>query len=308
MENGKMEKNLTGAFMKRISYFLLTGFIFMNYACNKDSVSKDDYSSVSDYRIKRMVHYSSSTSDRETMGVEYTYDNSGNLIKESYYDYYPQKVLYMYREYKYSANKKIREDIYDGTVYELRLGLYSIFHYTDGNLTKEEVFSGYDNSYIHSLNYEYDSRNNLVRRYHEMVNDIASDVRYSYNDKNRLILEENTASGSTEYKYIKYIYDDKDREIKQEYYNIDWQLLYYVSKIYENGSSNPSEEFHSAYQTRYRHYYDQWDNLEETVINDSCSLFRRTYNGKLLIESINYNVVWGCVESGMTKYEYDKVH
>jgi hypothetical protein len=300
--------------MKRLSYFLLTVFIFIGYACNKDSddLIENEYSRASDYRIKRMVHYSSSNSTKESRGIEYSYDDSGNLIKESYYDYYPQKILWTYKEYDYSGNKKIRQNVYDGAVTNLTLGLYYIYHYTNDNLTKEELFRGYDNSFAYAMNYEYDNHNNLIRRYMDDADyGITGDVRYVYNDKNQLTLEENTAFDLTDYKYIKYIYDEKDREIKLEYYNIEWQLLYYVSKVYENDSSNPSGEIrfdnNNTQLNKYNHYYDKWNNLVQTVINDDCSLFRRKYKGELLIEAINYDLVWGCVEVGMTRYEYEKI-
>jgi hypothetical protein len=270
-----------------------------------------DYPKTSDYRIKRMVYYSSSNSDKESMSTEYAYDSNGHLIRESYYEYFPQQtVLYMYKEYEYSANKKIRENTYNGAAPNLTLGLYSLFHYTNDNLTKEEIFRGYDNSFAYSMNYEYDNRNNLTRRYMNGT-DISGDVRYVYNDKNQLTLEENTAIDLNEHKYIKHIYDEKDREIKLEHYNFDWQLLYYVEKVYENDSSNPSEELrfdnNNAPQTKYNHYYDKWNNRVETVINDGYSLFRRTYKGELLIEAIHYDLVWGCAEVGMTGYEYEKI-
>ncbi|MDR0750786.1 MAG: hypothetical protein LBF62_14615 [Tannerellaceae bacterium] len=180
----------------------------------------------------------------------------------------------MYKIYIWQGNSLVRQNIYNGAAPNLTLGLYSIFHYTAGQLTKEEVFNGYDNSYIHSINHEYDDRNNLTRQY--MMSGeygISGNVR----DPN-------------EYKYTKHIYDEKGRETRLEYYNADWLLLHY------NNHTQLSKRFH---------YYDRWNSLTETAIGNDCSLFRKTYRGELLMEVINYNPVWGCNQAGMTRYEYE---
>jgi len=64
---------------------------------------------------------------------------------------------------------------------------------------------------------------------------------------------------------------------------------------------------------KYQHFYDKWGNLTETVINDECSMFKRKYDGGLLIEEIHYWAheygfhFWGqAPESGMSRYEYEK--
>jgi hypothetical protein len=61
---------------------------------------------------------------------------------------------------------------------------------------------------------------------------------------------------------------------------------------------------------QYQHHYDKWGNLTETILNDDCSLFKRKYNGELLIEEIHYRDPFGkdgCTENGMSRYEYEKI-
>lgn len=303
--------------MKRFTYFLLLGVLFIGFGCKKDSISKEEdpvslgnYPKLSEYRIKRVVHYSSSTSSEERSGIEYLYDKDGNLIRESYYKY-PAKTLFLEKVYEYSDKIKVKQKTYSGETNNLTVGLYSLFHYLDGHLIKEEVFGGYDNSFVHSLNYEYHN-DNLIRQYmdHSSIG-ILGEMKYTYDNQNRLILEENSASGSTDYKYTKHLYDKNGQESKIEYYNMNWDLLYYTEKVYKNNYPNPLEELrfdkYGKLQNKYRHSYDRWNNLTETVINDGCSTFRRKFDGELLIKSINYDLAWNCVEGGMTKYEYEKI-
>lgn len=56
--------------------------------------------------------------------------------------------------------------------------------------------------------------------------------------------------------------------------------------------------------------YDQLGNLTESIINDKCSIFKRIYSGKLLIEEIHYwpdlMDILEQAESGISRYEYEK--
>jgi hypothetical protein len=135
---------------------------------------------------------------------------------------------------------------------------------------------------------------------------ISRELKYVYDDQNRLVLEE---GGVNDYKYVKYIYDNSSREIKSEYYNVNWELIRYVDKVYEGTSKLVIEELYydkDGVQTlKYQHLYDKWGNLTETILGD-CSLFKRKYNGELLIEEIHYDLVWDCTERGMSKHEYEK--
>src|SRR5690606_8806508 len=135
----------------------------------------------------------------------------GNLIRESYYNY-PAKTLFLEKAYEYSNNIKIKQKTYSGLVNNLTLGLYSDFYYLDDRLIKEEVFRASDNSFVHSLNYEYHN-NKLTRQYtYDPTYGTRGDIKYTYDDKNRLVLEENSALDVNEYKYKKHLYDKNGRE------------------------------------------------------------------------------------------------
>lgn len=63
---------------------------------------------------------------------------------------------------------------------------------------------------------------------------------------------------------------------------------------------------------KYQHFHDKWGNLIESIINDECTMFKRKYEGELLLEEIHY---WAheygfhgtgqMPESGMLRYEYE---
>lgn len=302
--------------MKQITYFLLIGVLFIGFGCEKDNLSKEDpisngnHPKLSEYRIKRVVHYSSSTSSEERSGIEYFYNKEGNLIKESYFNY-PAKRLFLEKVYEYSDKIKVKQKTYSGETDNLTVGLYSVFHYLDGHLIKEEVFRGHDSSFVHSLNYEYHN-NNLIRKYrYDPAFGTMAEMKYTYDNKSKLVLEENSTFDVNEYKYKKHVYDENGQEVKTEHLNVNWDLLFYIERVYEKENPNPLQELkfdkNGKLQSKQLYSYDRWNNLIETVINDGCSTFRRKFDGELLIESISYDLIWNCVESGMTKYEYEKI-
>lgn len=120
-------------------------------------------------------------------------------------------------------------------------------------------------------------------------------MKYTYDNQNRLILEESTAIDVDDYKYVKHIFDNSGREIKIEYINVNKELIHYTEifyDVYDGANKQPEKELNfdkNGNQTvKYQHYYDSLGNLTETVINDECSMFKRKYNGNLIIEEILY--------------------
>jgi len=320
--------------------FILAGSI--------SSCDKEDYSishNPEKFQLTKILQYSSSTSRSPVRGVEYTYDNSGNMIRESFYDYQPTTFLWTYKEYEYSGNKVIKEKIYDGEVGNLRFSQYVDYTYEDDKLVKEEYCRVVDGSLLNSMNYEYDERGNLVRQYqYEPRYGITRDMKYVFDHRNRLILEENTIFGVANLKYIKYTYDDNDREIKKEYCYDNWDIHRWTEKMYNGTNKLPEIELHygeNEIQTQKilclydnqgnlienhfydwngiltgnaMHYYDKWGNHTETK-NNECTSFKRKYKGKLLIEVFHYLSLpttesgkGGCTpESGVARYEYRKI-
>ena len=266
-------------------------------------------------RLSKILQYSNSTDFKLGGEIDYTYDNAGNMIKESFYDCHSTKILYTYKEYEYSGKKKIKEKIYDGEAGNLKLGSYTVYTYDGENLVKEENYRN-DGLLFYSEIYEYDSANNLIREYtDDPVYGILFDVKYSYDNQSRLILEDYSAFGINDAKYIKHIFDNSGREIKVEYYDINWNLIQYSENIYD-GNSKLSEKTvnydkNGIKTAEYKHFYDKWGNLTETTNQNGCSYFKRIYNGDVLIEEIKY-WTWDtgfndCSESGMSRYEYEKI-
>jgi len=292
--------------MKKLTAFLLilAGSFF---SCEKEDNNPENF------RLLKVFNYASSTSANPTDGVEYTYDETGNMVKESFYSYRPTTALYMYFEYEYSGNKKMNMKLFRESSGTFRLNWRIDYFYEGDHLFKEEHREA-DGFLSISTYYEYKD-GNLIREYSDKAGyGISDEIKYTYDHLNRLILEENTTSDVDDYKYIKYIYDSLGRKIKLEYYNMNWELIRYVEKVYGGRSKLPVKDLHynkDGTQTlQYQHFYDHLGNLTETIYNNECSLFKRKYNRGLLIEEIRYldpSKKRGCLEDVMLRYEYEKL-
>ena len=248
-------------------------------------------------KLVKILRYSSSDASKLTGEVVYEYDKTGNLVKEMIFD---GNYLVFYIEYEYSGKKIIKQKYFTNTG-----NMYSYIDYfydAKGRILKEESIMG---TSVHTTDYEYDENGNMTRK---------GTIKFVYDNQNRLILEETSEIDVSDYyhKYLKRIYDNDSREIKLEYYNVNWELIKYVEKTYIGTNKVPDKELHygkNDNQTaKHQHFYDSWGNLIETTVNDICTLFKRKYNGKLLMEEIHYwGPEWGCSERGMSRYEYEKI-
>ena len=300
--------------MKKATLLFL--FIILIISCEKH----DNAYNYEKLRLLKISKFSNSSGSKLTDEVVYAYDKSGNMVKESFYDGNSTKILWMYKEYEYLDDKKVKEKIFDGEAGNPTLGLYNEYFYEGDLLVKEGTYCGgvCYGTLIHSMNYEYDERGNLTRKYmYDPDYGISGDLKYTYDNQNRLILEETTVVDVNDYdhKYLKHVYDNAGREIKLEYYNVNQNLIRYVVKVYKGTNKLTSMDLYydkNGIQTaEYQHFYDKWENLTETINSKGCSYFKRKYFGKLLIEEINY-WTWDtgfddCTESGMSKYEYDEL-
>lgn len=299
---------------------LLIAFMAFCSSCDKnESLTSDNPKNV---RLSKILRYSNSSASKLTRETVYTYDKNGNMIKEEFFSFNAKtKILERYDEFEYSGDKKTKMLLFSGVAGAPTLGSYIEYFYKNDLLVKEETRQGRGNygSLIHSTNYEYDERGNLIRRYrNDPIYGISGDMKYTYDNQNRLILEENTATDPNEHKYTKHIYDQSGRKIKTEYTNKNEELTQYTVFSYNETSKLLEKELSfdkNGNQTyKLQHYYDRWGNLTETVINDECSMFKRTYNGKLLIEEIHYwwheygyHGTGQMPENGMSRYEYEKI-
>ncbi|MDR2148551.1 MAG: hypothetical protein LBE91_19095 [Tannerella sp.] len=273
------------------------------------------------FRLIKILKYSNSTASRLAGETVYEYDPAGNMIRESLYEYYNDlstKILWMYREYEYSGSKKTKMKIFDGEAGNPTLGSYYVYTYRGDLLVKEEIYDGRFNSLITSTGYEYDGKGNLIRedRYDHRYYGLLGSLKYVYDDQDRLITVLTTDGVLDYYPCEKYVYDDNGRVIKLEYHEYEG-LASYTEKTYNGASELPDKELlYDKNGNQYRklqHYYDEWGNLTETVINDECSMFKRKYNGKLLMEEIlywwheyGYFGTGQMPENGMSRYEYEE--
>ncbi|MCL2328590.1 MAG: hypothetical protein FWC39_08785 [Bacteroidetes bacterium] len=291
--------------MLKIFFSLFIVILFTGTGCDKQEEKED-------YKLVRKFIYPRSTSTEYNTSYEYIYDKYGNMIKEMYY---LDKQLHFYIEYEYSKNKKTKEKIFYKSAENFYLNRYTNYSYEGDLLVKEETFSieyGSDNySFDYSTTYEYDKRGNLVRKcmYNAAIIGIVTELKYTYDNQNRLILEEIDG-----YKSTKHVYDDSGRKIKIEYYNINGDLLEYEEKVYNGTNKSPEKDLYydknGNLSTTYQHFYDIWGNLTQTSVDGGCTLFERKYDGKLLIEEINYwpeGVEGGCTIRSRLKYEYENL-
>lgn len=271
----------------------------------------NDYPSPENYRLTKILNFSNST-DSEPYGfVNLKYDGNGNLINESLYDF--PNTLYTYREYDYENNVLIEKRIYDGQVGDLKLGTYRKYEYDNNKLTKESLFLA-DGTLKYTTHYEYDG-NKLLTTY--KVDDelgIHHQYKYTYNDLDSVILEETFMYDQKLDGYIKYYYDAIDRLFKSENYNSDGTLIQTEIKNYNGSSILPSEEIYydnsGTLTQKYQLLYDNLDNLTEIRLVNNIefhTLFKKKYEGKLLVEHIQYAPTWGYSEWYVARYEYSKI-
>ena len=260
-------------------------------SCDKENIPQENL------KLVKILRYSDFSASILSGEVVYEYDKTGNLVKEMIYD---ENYLVFYIEYEYSGIKIIKQKHFTniGNMYSY----IDYFYDAKGRIIREE---SHMETSVHITDYEYDENGNMTRK---------GTIKYVYDNQNRLILEETSEIGVSDYyhKYLKYIYDSDNRVKKLEYYNVNWELIRYVEKFHTGKNKTPDKELHfdkNDIQTaKYQYFYDSWGNLTETTVNDVCTLFKRKYNSKLLMEEFHYwGPQWGCSEGGMSKYVYEEI-
>lgn len=271
----------------------------------------DTYPSLDNYRLKKILNFGSSTDSEPDRFVDFEYNKNGNLIKKSHYDY--PNTQYGYFVYVYENDLLKKEEVYEGQVGNLRLGHYSTYEYENNKLIKEDLFYA-DGTLNYSKHYEYIG-DNLVNRY-KFDEDLGihHQRKYTYNEFDLVILEESYMYYQQLSSFIKYYYDNNRRLTKMETFDSDNTIINTEEKKYVGASTLPSEELYyeanGTLRQRRLLLYDNLANLTEVkIIHDQVenTLFRKKYNGKLLIEHIQYDPVWGYIESSVTRYKYELI-
>ena len=296
--------------MKTIKTLLLAISFIVLFSCVKDE-SDGLYLLSDNYRLTKILNYSSTSDSDPNTFVNLEYDGDGNLKKESLFDY--PNTLFTFREFDYENGLLKIKKIYDGQVGNLKLGTYHRYEYVDGKLVKEELFLG-DGTLKYTEHHEYIG-DNLVNTY--KISDelgIHHQYKYTYNDLNLLVLEESymyeqQLEGST-----KYFYDEIDRLTRTEIFNFEGMLIHTEQQKYDGDSEIPAETMYydpdGKLSQQQQFIYDEFENLIEIKITDSQgthTLFKKKYNGKLLMEYIRYAPNWGYSEWSVTRYEYTEI-
>ena len=89
-------------------------------SCDKEDSST--FNNPDKFRLVKVLTYSNSSASDLVGERVYTYDKTGNMIKESFYDrIHSTKTLLYYREYEYSGNKKVKEKFFGGVAGSFKL-------------------------------------------------------------------------------------------------------------------------------------------------------------------------------------------
>jgi hypothetical protein len=130
-----------------------------------------------------------------------------------------------------------------------------------------------------------------------------------------LILEEEYMYDQKLSGFTKYSYDDTLRLGKTEIFNFDETIIQTIEHKYRGNNTLPIEEIYydsdNELMQKRQLIYDGFDNLTaiKVVINKvTHTLFRKKYNGKMLIEYIQYAPTWGYTEWFVSRYEYEKIN
>ena len=302
--------------MKIQKLLLLTILLIIVFSCTKDEYDKM-FSNPENYRLIKVLYYSSSSASEPHSFMDLKYSANGNLQRESIY-YYPS-TLFTYMEYDYDDNNLLKEKkIYDGQVGNLSLGTYTKYEYENENLIKEELYLA-NGTLRQTKIYEY-KNDNLINTYKLDDNlGMHHQYKYTYNDLNVLILEEVFMYDQEMSSYTKYSYDDNLRLTKSEIFDHNKTISQTVEHKYTEEDTLPSEEiYHNSdgiISQRRQLIYDDFENLIETIIITQWAtntLFKKKFIGKLLIEHISYiqdskYTEWGYSELGVSRYEYEKI-
>lgn len=296
--------------MKIVKTLLLTISLACIFSCTRDE-TEELYSPLGNYRLTKILNYTSSTDKEPSTFVNLEYNGDGNLKKESIFDY--PNTLFTYREYDYENNLLIEKRIYEGQVGNLKLGTYSKYYYENGKLIKEELHLA-DGALKLTEHYEYIG-NNLVNNYKVSDNlGVHHQYKYTYSDFNLVILEENYMYDQKLEGFRRYFYDDNNRLTRTEIFNFDGKIIQKEEQKYVGTNMLPSEVFYYDSEgnlTQQRQIlYDNFGNLTETKIIDSQgthTLSKKKYSGKQLIEYISYAPTWGYSEWTVIRYEYSEI-
>jgi hypothetical protein len=260
------------------------------------------------YRLIKILNYSSTSASLPYSFVTFEYDDRGNLIKESMFDY--PGTLFTYRLYEYSNNNKLRrKQTFDGVVGHLTLGGYVDYFYDNGNLIREEWYRA-DATLFYTVHNEFEG-NNLSTTYKEN-DDLGIHHLYKYTyEKNRLVSEAVFMYDQLLDNFSNYFYDDENRLVKTQHFNQDSILISQIEKVYTGSDNLPDEELsfsaNGELMSRTLLAYDGWGNPVGCSVDGyaTCAVFTRKYNGKLLLEEIRYHPGFACAEWAVTRYEYE---
>lgn len=280
-------------------------------ACEKSDIYPYSEEDPDRYRLIKISNFGNSADTEPSTFVDLEYDDHGNLIRESLYDF--PNTLFTYKEYDYENNLLKEKRIYDGEVGSLRLGTYRIYTYDNSKLIKEELYLS-NGTFRYSKHYEYDG-SNLVNTYKfDDKLGIYHQYRYTYNSQDLVTLEERFMYDQQLDDYTKYQYDDRWRVSKTELFHPDHTIIQTREYIYTGSSTLPAEELYydadGQLSQQWQFVYDDLWNLTETnkvTSNGIRPLSKKKYLGKLLIEQIQYAFNFGYSEWWVTRYEYEEI-
>lgn len=296
-ERGSVEEHSSfsdkGALKKRTSYVydangnVVEYIVFLPQDQYRDKVT---YVYSPDNKLLKEASYHNGNLAQER---NYKYDANGNLIKNTWYDYY--LMAGEVTIYKYNAKGQLIEDIFEYDNYEGRDCyadgtfpiLYTVYKYDSAGRLIEKA--GYDSEmcanlgYLHQ--YRYDSMDNLIESdevfycyggevYQRFV------VTYSYSsDINNNLLEKRWSDGSTTY-----IYDSVNNLIEEVNYDNSGDVSSRVAYTYDDSGNNIEIARYlddNSLISKTLYSYDECGNVIERSDDNRRVVYEITYRTQL---------------------------
>jgi len=301
---------------------LILFLLVFSFACRKDKCEPEAEKPFADlppakdptksekYRLKTRLIYANSSRPNPYTIVRYEYDVSGNLAKESSFDF--PDVLSQYITYEHQDGDLKKKSIYVRQLDVLIPGGVSNYEYQNNKIIEREDLRG-DGSLVRAQRYEY-ARNRLVNTYTADENrNYYHQLKYTYDSMGRVMKEENFTSNLLSSNYS-FTYDDQSRISKKTLLTGSNQVLSYIEYVYEGNGKLPVKE--SQFDENgnliniLRRINNQDDYPTEVILEDekgANTLEKNVYADGVIIDKKRFSAPWNFAESTYTRYEYERI-
>lgn len=236
-------------------------------------------------KLKKTLHYSSSTEDEPYSFIEYFYDDKGQLVKEVFR--WKPNYMFAYHIYEYSEEarllKKRRQSIEGSSVRPFFKIIYDKYDYYSDNKQIEHEYK--DDILTDSTVFIYDGDNLLGEYHYDVEKNSSWNITYEYDGNNNLIRKTEPGglySGGT-YTTYQYIGSTLDKVYNHA---MDGSILVENTYSYRRSGNDEIVEIHYK------------DPSGEFLSN------KKLYRAGKLIEDIAYDSAFNYSERSCSRYKY----